>query len=196
MSQQTLKAIWDWNPWFEGSFPSELSGYARDYDILQYLQIPEIKILKGPGALVKAPCCIKSFDTYLSRAKRCYTQKEIVIKKHFDDYLRLGAFPAMTLRTVYQKELLISYFEDFVYKDIATRYNVNANKLKDLGLYLATNSAKLFSYRSIAAPLGIHPSTIVDYFSYYQEVFLFSEMYKFDYSLHGQFGSEKKNILS
>jgi hypothetical protein len=54
MSQQILKAIWDWNPWFEGSFPSELSGYARDYDILQYLQIPEIKILKGARRVGKS----------------------------------------------------------------------------------------------------------------------------------------------
>jgi hypothetical protein len=298
MSQQILKAIWDWNPWFEGNFPNELSGYARDYDILQYLQIPEIKILEGARRVGKSTLLYqvirhlseqgqkvlylnfddeelrkhslktlvevyqeqgefvgifldeiqhcsdwvhyvrnlydrkqvqqiwisgsnsslikKEYKTLLSgrnitlqihplsfreylRFKQCTlpnkvfsTQKEIAIKKHFDNYLRLGAFPAMALRTVYQKELLISYFEDFVYKDIATRYNVNANKLKDLGLYLATNSAKLFSYRSIAASLGIHPSTIVDYFSYYQEVFLFSEMYKFDYSLHGQFGSEKK----
>lgn len=98
----------------------------------------------------------------------------------------------MALRDVLQKELLINYFEDFLYKDIATRYTVNTGKLKDLGIYLATNSAKVVSYRNIANALGMHVNTINDYFSYFKEIFLFNEIYKFDYSLKEQFGNDKK----
>jgi hypothetical protein len=91
-----------------------------------------------------------------------------------------------------QKELLISYFEDFIYKDIASRHDVNLVKIKELGIYLATNSAKSFSYRGCANALGMHPNTIMDYCSYFYEIFLFSELYKFDYSLKNQIGSDKK----
>ena len=69
---------------------------------------------------------------------------------------------------------------------------MNTSKLKDLGIYLASNSAKIFSYRNIAHSLGMHVNTITDYISCYKEIFLFDELYKFDYSLKEQFSSDKK----
>lgn len=298
MKDEILKALWDWNPWLEGQFPTRLRGYKRDYNILEYLRLEEIKILEGArrvgkstlfyqvieqllsenqkvlyinfddtelhkyslktiihtflekgsfdclfldeiqhcsewvhfirnmydrkeakqiwvsgsntsfikkeyktllsGRNITIPIFPLSFHEYL-RFKQCElpgnvfsNQKEIEIKRHFSSYLTYGAFPAIALRDVYQKELLISYFEDFLYKDIATRYTVNTAKLMDLGIYLSKNSAKMFSYRNIAKSLGVHVNTIMDYLTYFKEVFLFNELYKFDYSLKSQFGSEKK----
>ena len=74
------------------------------------------------------------------------SKKETLIKNHLTQYLEIGTFPAVVLRPVLQKELLINYFEDFIYKDIASRHEVNLMKIKELGIYLATNSAKSFSY--------------------------------------------------
>ncbi len=110
--------------------------------------------------------------------------------------MEMGAFPAVVLRPVLQKELLISYFEDFIYKDIASRHEVNLTKIKELGVYLATNSAKSFSYRGCATALGMHPKTIMDYCSFFFEIFLFHELYKFDYSLKNQIGSDKKIYIA
>ncbi len=124
------------------------------------------------------------------------SKKEAVIKDHFIQYLEMGAFPAVVLRPVLQKELLVNYFEDFIYKDIASRHEVNITKIKELGIYLATNSAKSFSYRGCATALGMHPQTIMDYCSYFYEIFLFSELHKFDYSLKGQIGSDKKIYIA
>ena len=118
--------------------------------------------------------------------------RESQIKKLFTDYLKIGSFPAIALREVYHRELLNSYFEDFIYKDIATRHDVNTQKLKDLAIYLTTNSTKTFSYRKIASILGLHPKTVNDYVTYMAEVFLFDEVYKFDYSLKKQHTSDKK----
>ena len=123
------------------------------------------------------------------------SKQEIEVKRHFEKYLIFGSFPAIALREVLKKELLINYFEDFIYKDIASRYPVNTSKLKDLGIYLASNSAKIFSYRNIAHSLGMHVNTITDYISCYKEIFLFNELYKFDYSLKEQFSSDKKPIV-
>ena len=299
MKEEILAALADWNPWFNNQFPATLYGYSRAYEMISYLELPEIKILEGArrvgkstllyqvidnclkqkkkvlyinfddGELKKYPLkvitntflmesefdclfldeiqhCIEwehyvrniydrkevqqiwitgsntslikpeyktlltgrnitlsvyplSFKEYL-QFKNCtlsrnntYSQrKAIEIKRHFNDYVAFGGFPAIVLREIYKKELLINYFEDFIYKDIATRHVVNTAKLKELGLYLATNCGKLFSYRGIANTLGIHLNTLIDYLSYYQEIFLFREVYKFDYSLKKQFTSEKK----
>jgi predicted AAA+ superfamily ATPase len=124
------------------------------------------------------------------------SKKESVIRNHFTQYLEIGTFPAVVLRPVLQKELLINYFEDFIYKDIASRHEVNLIKIKELGIYLATNSAKSFSYRGCAKALGMHPQTIMDYCSYFYEIFLFNELYKFDYSLKNQIGSDKKIYIA
>ena len=124
------------------------------------------------------------------------SKDEALVKKLFLQYLEMGAFPAVVLRPVLQKELLISYFEDFIYKDIASRYEVNVLKIKELAIYLATNSAKVFSYRGCAAALGLHPKTVMDYCSYFYEIFLFNELYKFDYSLKNQMGSDKKIYIA
>lgn len=143
-----------------------------------------------------------SFKEYLhfksvDVAKNTFSsQKETLIKSHFLHFIEVGAFPAVVLRPVLQKELLISYFEDFIYKDIASRHEVNVVKIKELGIYLATNSAKLFSYRGCATALGLHPKTVMDYCAYFYEIFLFRELYKFDFSLKNQMGSEKKIYIT
>lgn len=124
------------------------------------------------------------------------SKDEALVKKLFLQYLEMGAFPAVVLRPVLQKELLISYFEDFIYKDIASRYEVNVLKIKELAIYLATNSAKVFSYRGCAGALGLHPKTVMDYCSYFYEIFLFNELYKFDYSLKNQMGRDKKIYIA
>ena len=69
---------------------------------------------------------------------------------------------------------------------------MNAQKVKELAVYLATNSSKLFSYRKIAAVLQCHLNTVIDYLSYLKEAFLFEELYKYDFSLNKQLSHVKK----
>ncbi len=110
----------------------------------------------------------------------------------FNEYMEHGAFPAVVTRSVLKKELLLAYFDDFIYKDIVARYNVNPQKIKELAIYLATNSARIFSYRNIATVLQCHPNTINDYFSHLKNAFLFAELYKYDYSLKSQLAHDRK----
>lgn len=120
------------------------------------------------------------------------SDQEAKIIALFLRYLEFGAFPAVTLRSVYQKELLMNYFEDILYKDIMTRYDVNATKLKELAVFLCSQSAKEFSYRNIANTLKFHTHTVTEYIAHFQEVFLFHELYRFDYSLKQQLINNKK----
>lgn len=301
MNEEMLKALLDWNPWMEGRFPQELAGFSRKYELEEYLQIPEVKVLEGARRVGKSTLLyqlieklleknqsvlyinfedevlknytlneivttfreqgiiqnlfideIQNCKDWVSFIRKAYdrkeipqiwisgsnssfikkefaslltgrnitikvyplafdeylhfksieakfplsSQKETAVKREFMQYMEVGAFPAVVLRPVLQKELLISYFEDFIYKDIAARHDVNLVKIKELGIYLATNSAKSFSYRGCASALGMHPQTIMDYCSYFYEIFLFSELYKFDYSLKNQIGSDKKIYIT
>lgn len=298
MKNDIIQGVKDWNPWQTGDFPESLLGYERDYDLLRYLQIPEIKILEGgrrtgkstliyqvikhvikknPNTLyinfddaVLSQYSLKTvIDNYSEEMqidylfideiqhcpdwvpyiRKAYDQKifkqiwvtgsnssliaqeystlltgrkisihihplsfreylrfqgvkdihlpassrhEVLIKKHFKNYLMLGAFPAIALRPLLQRELLQSYFEDFIYKDIVARYDVNPSKVKGLAIYFATNSSKLVSYRNIATVLGFHPNTVQDYLSHFKEIFMFDECYKFDFSLKSQLSYDKK----
>ena len=46
MSDEIISTLLEWNPWLETQFPEELLGISREYDIKQYLAVPEIKILE------------------------------------------------------------------------------------------------------------------------------------------------------
>ena len=38
MLEEIIKSLYDWNPWIEGKFPQELSGFPRNYHLETYLQ--------------------------------------------------------------------------------------------------------------------------------------------------------------
>lgn len=298
MSEQIIKAILDWNPWLQGEFPREYVGVQRDYDLLPFLEMDEIKILEGVRRSGKSTLMYQvieylhrqgehvlylNFDDeelnrhtlkdifyvyeqkrsiqylFLDEIQRCaewvpfvrklYDTRQVkqiwvsgsnssLIKQDyktlltgrnitldilplsfkeflcfhecnidlsmlsssqeasvialFKKYMQFGAFPAVALRRVFQKELLINYFEDILYKDIMTRHNVDAKKLKNLALFLCSQSAREFSYRNMGNVLKLHLNTVTEYFNHFQEVFLFSELYRFDYSLKQQILSNKK----
>ncbi len=298
MNADIFQALLDWNPWIGGEFPDELMGYKRHYHLIDYLDVPEIKIIEGARRVGKSTLLyqvihhvlqtsahvlyinfedeiLKQYSlaevvyTYLEHGKIDYlfvdeiqnctdwvsfirkiydrreisqlwvsgsnsslikqeyatlltgrnlpihiyplsfheflafksnpyislpvsNKQEIELRKLFSEYMEFGAFPAVANRNVLKKELLLAYFDDFIYKDIVARYNINAIKLKELAIYLATNASKSFSYRNIAALLNCHINTVTDYVGYMKQAFLFEELYKFDYSLQKQFITDKK----
>jgi len=120
------------------------------------------------------------------------SKKLISIKKWLKEYLDYWSFPEVVLRKSNKKELLINYFDDFIYKDIVWRYNVNSTNTKNLAFYLLSNNSKLFSYRKLASALDINFETLSDYLSYFYEIYLFTELKKFDFSYKKQLISQKK----
>lgn len=298
MKAAIIQALMDWNPWLEEAFPLELIGFPRDYLLLDYLQIPEIKIIEGARRVGKSTLLYQVIHTVLKTTKKILyvnfedeilkqhsladvvyaylenaeieylfvdeiqncsdwvafirkmydrreikqiwvsgsnsslikqeyatlltgrniaisiyplsfheylnfksinittlptsKKKEALIQQEFSEYMEHGAFPAVVNRTVLKKELLLAYFNDFIYKDIVSRYKVDAEKIKDLAIYLATNSTKQFSYRNLSKMLNCHINTITDYIGHLKSVFLFDELYKFDYSLKKQIANDKK----
>jgi len=120
------------------------------------------------------------------------SEKLTKIKKLFKEYLTFWGFPEVTLRKFNKKELLLNYFDDFIYKDIVWRYNINSTKIKNLALYLLSNNSKLFSYRKLAKTLDLNFESLSNYLNYFYEIYLFFELKKFDYSFKKQLIATKK----
>jgi hypothetical protein len=115
----------------------------------------------------------------------------------FDEYLVYGALPAVAL-TVQEKkqELLQSYFQTVVQRDIAERYKIdNDNALKTL-LKLLLNSSYITisklanSLKSMSIPVG--KSTIDNYLSYIESSYFMNELFIYNRAVINQLQYPRK----
>ncbi len=122
-------------------------------------------------------------------------EKKSDIKRLFEDYFIKGGF-AEYLKTE-NKEYLKILYDNILYRDIITRYNLsNESALKGLVYFISSNVAKEISFNSIKKLLNLGSSTTVkDYFDYLENSFLTFIIPKFDYSLKKQIYANKKVYL-
>ncbi|AFL82760.1 putative ATPase (AAA+ superfamily) [Belliella baltica DSM 15883] len=108
------------------------------------------------------------------------------------DYLSLGGFPEYLKSR--KQELLHQFLDDLLLRDIAVRYGVRDIKsLQNLAVYLISNVAKSVSGNNLRKTLEIKAtSTIMEYFSYLEESWLFFFVPKFSYSQRKQLINAKK----
>ena len=107
-----------------------------------------------------------------------------VSKKSFEEYIKLGGYPEVVLNPEKKDKLLESYFELSLIKDILTRYNVrDTASLRNLALYLLTNSSKETSLKQIRNALGLSYDTIRQFIEYLESSFLIFQSLHFSYSL-------------
>jgi hypothetical protein len=98
--------------------------------------------------------------------------KKIEIKSFIREYCEFGGFPEVVL-SVNKKEILLSYFEDIITKDIVLRYKVKKVKeLTSLARFYLTNVSNLITYTSLENSLGITADTIEKFSRYMEESFL------------------------
>jgi len=120
------------------------------------------------------------------------------LKRVFSEYLNQGGYPAIFKNTELKQQILQSYLESIILKDIVERYNIrDSKKLKLLSNLLFEGVARDLSYTKLAnfiSSLGykLSKKTIIDYLSYFEEAYLFFQSLKYEYSLRKQLGSIKK----
>lgn len=120
------------------------------------------------------------------------TETQALILKNFDDYIQNGGFPEYLK---YQdKEFIKRAYEDVLYKDIITRFKIRSGAtFQQLAVYLCTNIGKEISYNSLKTVLGYKSVlSVKKHIGFLAEAFLLFELFKYDYSLKKQFGSNKK----
>ncbi len=121
------------------------------------------------------------------RKKIVLERTKLSIMKNLKEYLNIGGFPEVFFKSnIFKKRLLEQYFDDILYKDIIDRYKLNTQKVKDLALFLMTNSSNLVSLRATRNSLQIAYDTIKDFLYYYKEAFLFFTSDYFSYSFKEQ----------
>jgi predicted AAA+ superfamily ATPase len=110
----------------------------------------------------------------------------------FVQYMQSGGFPEYLKSD--NADILRSLIDDVLYRDIVVRYNVrDVSSLKRLLSYLLFNATKLTSPSKLKDIAGVKsPSTVLDYFSYFETSYLIQLLPKFSFSAKSQMLAPKK----
>ncbi len=81
-----------------------------------------------------------------------------------------------------------------IYRDIVVRHSLRSPKVvRELGVYLATNIGKEFSFNNLSKTFELGSSnTVASYISYFEDAYLFFTVPRFSYSLKQQAKNPKK----
>lgn len=127
-----------------------------------------------------------------------FSEKRIEIKRKFNEYMGRGGFPEVILNpTLDHRELLQSYFDDIIYRDIVSRHKVRNPKIfKALALFCISNIAKPHTYNSLRKLFSGYSSlstdAIINYLSYLEDAFLLFTINHYDVSVKRQINKPKK----
>lgn len=109
-----------------------------------------------------------------------------------NEYLEQGGFPEY-LKTG-NPDILTQLQTDILYRDIAVRYGIrDVASLKRLFVYLLSNAAQKVSPSALTKIVNAKsPSTILDYFSYFESAYLLQRVPRFSWSAKAQAIAPKK----
>jgi len=124
--------------------------------------------------------------------QRLTSKDKALLMKDFNQYLENGGFPLIVKES--DLEIINSYFQDILYRDIISRYKlIQVNEIKQIALWFASNIGKLFSYATLQEISGVKStSSIKNYLEYYKQSYLFFYLSKFDFSVKKQIMNPKK----
>jgi len=159
-------------------FGSALSGRYLDIEVFplsfkEYLRFKNISI-----------------DT-----KAEFLNNQILIKQHFNDYIKYGGFPKVVLidDEELKKETIKSYYDSILLRDIVARYKLkNYQTLNELSIFLLSNNSTINAYNKLKNNFSTSFDTIKDYIEYLINAYIILTINKFDYSIKKQFANPKK----
>jgi uncharacterized protein len=110
----------------------------------------------------------------------------------FSGYFQLGGMPEFL--NTNNRDVLLNLYNDLIYRDIVVRHGLRNPKIvKELGVFLASNAGKEFSYNNLAKTFELGSSnTVASYISYFEDAYLFFTISRFSYSLKQQAKNPKK----
>ncbi len=127
----------------------------------------------------------KKNDVYLR-------EKRVEIKSLFAEYTKLGGFPEVLKNK--DATLLEQYLKDIIYRDIIARYNIkNTKEIRELILFLSSNTGKTHSYNSLKDIIEVKSfNTVKNYLEILENVYLFFSIDLFDFSIKKQIYNPSK----
>jgi len=123
---------------------------------------------------------------------RMTTIEQARLKSALNTYLQLGGIPDALKYP--QFLLLRTLYDDVLYRDIATRYRIDAvSALKELAFHLVSNPASLISYNKLKEQLRLGSvNTVSSYVNYMENSWLLFMLNVYDFSLRRQQIAPKK----
>ena len=120
--------------------------------------------------------------------------KKIVLSREFENYLKDGGFPKLLKYDMRdKKELLTTYKDSILLKDIVARYKLkDFHTLESISAFLLSNSGIIQSITKLKNSFNISFDMASSYLEYLQNAYMIYEIKKFDYSLKKQNANEKK----
>jgi predicted AAA+ superfamily ATPase len=128
----------------------------------------------------------------LSSLDRFNTDDKALLKALFNDYFKLGGFPAF-LKSKHP-EYLKSLYESVLYRDVMVRNGItNEQELLELMFFVTSNTSKLISYNSLSKVIGVkNATTVKQYLGFLQDAYMLSLVSKYDTSVKKQLHNPKK----
>jgi hypothetical protein len=141
-------------------------------------------------SIVLFPFSFKEYLQAVSHGELTGSEK----RQKLEEYVERGGYPEPLVKGLDWKEYLSTLFDSIIYKDILRRYKIrNTQGLSDLAQYLLSNTAREFSYNSLARVgkcKSVH--TVQRYVGYLQEAYLFFALSRFSYKVREHSGENKK----
>ena len=121
-------------------------------------------------------------------------EKKIELNREFEAYLKYGGFPkVLDYETTQKRDLLITYKDSILLKDIVARYNLKEFKtLEEIAAFLLANSGISQSINKLKNNFHISYDMANAYLEYLIKAYMLFEIPKFDYSLKKQKANDKK----
>ncbi len=128
----------------------------------------------------------------LPKPGRMKTVDQARLQNSLQSYLQSGGIPDAIKYP--ELPLLRTLYDDVLYRDIATRYRLDAvTTIKELAFYLLSNPASLISYNRLKDRFRLGSvNTIKDYIGYMENSWLFFMLNVYDYSVKRQQIAPKK----
>lgn len=104
------------------------------------------------------------------------------IKQMFNKYVAFGSIPEFLDETK-PYDRLNEYIENIIFKDIVVRFKIrNARLVKELAIFLATNTARTYSINKLAKTFECSVNTIQEYVFDLEQAYLFFYLRQYSYS--------------
>lgn len=118
--------------------------------------------------------------------------RESEIKGALRKYIEYGSFPEVALEEQ-KKEILLSYFEDVITKDLLRRYKIKkAQDLRSIVKYYLSNVTTLSTFKSIERSLGMSITSVKNYTGYLEQAYLIFPLQRFSFKVREQEKSPRK----
>ena len=119
-------------------------------------------------------------------------QRKNEIKQLFNKYVAFGSIPEFLDETK-PYDRLNEYLENIIFKDIVVRFNIrNTRLVKELAIFLATNTAKTYSINQLSKTFKCSVNTIQEYLFNLEQAYLFFYLKQYSYSYKEQVTTQSK----